>query len=611
MGYQFKSEDAYALAASIGTEYKTEGNELKFKYCPYCHGGDHKDKYTFAINLDKGVYGCLRGKCDEHGHFVEMCRDFNFKLEDDAPKIYHKFKQVEHIESTDSAIEYMQSRGISEEITRKYEISCRNRFQPWVISFPFREPDTNELVFVKSRNTRYVKGGQGSKEYTVKDTKPILFGMNHCQGFDSLIITEGQIDALSIAQAGYTNVVSVPMGCNNFAWTHAEICGDWVRKFKELIVFGDFENGAMTLIDKIRATFAPMKVKAVRKEDYLGEKDANDILRKYGEQAIVKAVTNAEVQKVSYVKELSTVRSVDLSKLDKIHTLFPTLDRALLGGMCVGQLVLLTGQRGDGKSTFMSQLIANALEQGESIFAYSGELADFHFKRWLDNQLAGMRNLEIEDDVFSGKVARMKDDIQQYINDWYKGRAYIYDNEFIPSSKEEKKTLVETVEKVIKNYNCRLICIDNLMTAMEDCNDQRNLYLMQSNFVGELKKIAMKYQVVIILVAHPRKSGMGQQSEFTNDDVSGSSDITNKVDIVINYSRDKNGDADSLLRVTKNRLGGYLLSTEKDAIRMRYNEFSKRITEQNDRNERAYGWELFNGAWQSEQIGIPWEIEND
>ena len=39
------------------------------------------------------------------------------------------------------------------------------------------------------------------------------------------------------------------------------------------------------------------------------------------------------------------------------------IDR-LLGGLYLGQLILLTGRRGEGKSTFMSQLIVESIEQG-------------------------------------------------------------------------------------------------------------------------------------------------------------------------------------------------------------------------------------------------------
>lgn len=72
------------------------------------------------------------------------------------------------------------------------------------------------------------------------------------------------------------------------------------------------------------------------------------------------------------------------------------------------------------------------------------------------------------------------------------------------------------------------------MTAMDEVNDNNNLYLAQSNFVGKLKKIAVRYDVVIVLVAHPRKS----KDAFVTDDVSGSADITNKVDYDSDDSRE-------------------------------------------------------------------------
>ncbi len=85
-----------------------------------------------------------------------------------------------------------------------------------------------------------------------------------------------------------------------------------------------------------------------------------------------------------------------------------------------------------------------------------------------------------------------------------------------------------------------------------------NLYQAQSAFVHRLKRIAVKYDVAVILVAHPRKT----KENFTNDDVSGSGDITNRVDTVLAYSRngDKHldEDCDSHLVVTKNRLLGKL-----------------------------------------------------
>lgn len=597
MPYTFKREDAYGFADYIGTPYHEKGNELAFEYCPLCHGGTHGDKNTFSINLDTGAFCCLRSSCDYHGHFVELARDFDYRLETDIPKIYRQLPQPsEPIKPNGTAIRYMQSRGISPEVTTRYEITSQKANKD-ILVFPFYD-DMGKLVFVKYRNTKFVKGKtKGAKEWSQTDTMPILFGMKQATAYDQpLVIAEGQIDSLSIAEAGVPNAVSVPTGANGFTWLTP--CYEWVCKFKTVIVFGDYENGKITLLDVLKSRL-PMTVKAVRKVDYLGEKDANDILRKYGTDALQKAVMNAEVPRLDNVKDLSTVESVDIANLDKIPTGILEVDQTI-GGLCMGQVVLLTGKRGEGKSTFGSQLIANALEAKESVFAYSGELADFHFKRWLDFQLAGAEHVTSAVNDYGSTVFRLDEDAVQKISEWYRGRAYIYDNDYLPDGQTEYESLPETIEKVIKQYGTRLVFIDNLMTAMDRIDDQANLYLAQSNFVGRLKKIAMKYQVVVILVAHPRKSN----TAFNNDDVSGSSDITNKVDVVMSYGRAEPGaEWDSVLQITKNRLWGRLrigdpdVVAKKGGIVLNYSEATKRIVGRYDKVKR-YSWETVQNAEQ-------------
>src|SRR5699024_138882 len=133
-------------------------------------------------------------------------------------------------------------------------------------------------------------------------------------------------------------------------------------------------------------------------------------------------------------------------------------------------------------------------------------------------QLAGTEYIKSIQNVYGDFEYTISDDVTRKISDWYKGRAFIYDNNWIPDDGGEFESLPETIEKVIKQYGVRLVCIDNLMTAMETVQENDQLYLAQSNFVGKLKKIAVKYDVVVILVAHPRKTKL----EFDNDDVAGS-----------------------------------------------------------------------------------------
>ena len=584
MGYQMKREDVFSFADSRNAETRQKGNELEFKYCPYCEGGAHHDKYTFSINLENGAFKCLRASCNQQGHFVELCRDFDFPLDFEVPRIYRKLPQKQ-LEAKPESIRYMESRGISEEITRKYQITTWEKNSK-IIVFPFYDED-GTMVFAKYRNTVFKKGDSGSKEWAEHDTMPILFGMNHCKGFDRLIITEGQIDSLSVAEAGFDNAVSVPTGATGFTWlTHNWI---WITKFKEVIVFGDCEHGKITLLDTLSARLPKeITVKAVRVKDYLGEKDANDILRKYGKKAIKACIDNAEIPNLDNVKELADVQSVDINRLDKIETGIDLLDRTIRG-MAMGQLVILTGKRGDGKSTLMSQLVCAALEQKRNVFVYSGELADFHFKRWLDYQLAGSANIIEQNNKWGDKDYALSKDVIENINRWYRHRAFIYDNNFIADG-SEMETLPQTIEKAILKYNVQFICIDNLMTAMERVTEQNNLYLAQSNFVGRLKAIAMKYSVVILLVAHPKK---GTANEFQDDNelIAGSSDITNKADIILRYERvEGEEDSNGLIKVTKNRIMGILRTTKETAVRTWYSPMTKRIVDVRDKKEYMYSW---------------------
>nr|DAS10958.1 MAG TPA: DNA directed DNA polymerase [Caudoviricetes sp.] len=590
MSYEYRQSDVFDFAHAIGADVRQKGNELFFRQCPRCRGGKSRDRDTFSVNLETGAFKCFRAGCDYHGHFVELARDFGYKLDMGEQKTYRRLPQRE-IEIRPSAVKYLEKRGISRGVTERYKITAQ-RGNPNILVFPFYD-ENNILQFVKYRNSKY--SGYGNKEWCEKDTKPILFGMAQCTDFGTLLITEGQIDSLSAAECGISNAVSVPTGALGFTWL--KNCWEWITKFQDVIVFGDWEKGKMTLLDTLTARL-PQKVRGVRPEDYLGEKDANDILRKFGKQAVITAVNNAEAPKISNVKRLADVKAVNLNGLPKLKTNIREIDR-VIGGLVMGQVILLTGKRGEGKSTFMSQLVCEALEQDAGVFIYSGELPDFHFKAWLNYQLAGAENIRECCNEYGDAEYFIPDETARKISDWYSDKAYIYDNAYLPRDGEELASLPETVENVIKQYGVKLVCIDNLMTAMDAVTQNDNLYLAQSNFVGALKKIAMRYDVAILLVAHPRKTRDG----FSNDDVSGSSDITNKADVVLSYERIEHDDYESKLLITKNRLTGRLALKDK-AVMLNYAPSTKRIYG-DSAVPRHYGWERLSGAAYADANELP------
>ena len=571
--YDFKSKDVFDFASFIGAETRQKGNELFFKYCPQCHGGGD-DKDTFSVNLQTGAFKCFRASCDYHGHFVELARDFGYKLDDEQERKYRRLPQPK-IESKPKAIEYLESRGISAEVAKRYKITTQTHNEN-VLVFPFYD-DQNVLQFVKYRKTNFDKRFDKNKEWCEAETMPILFGMAQCEDFTRLVITEGQLDSLSLATCGIKNAVSVPTGALGFTWLAN--CWDWINKFQEVVVFGDYEKGKITLIETLEKRLQ-MKVKCVRPQDYLCEKDANDILRKYGKEAIIRAVEGAELRDVKYVKRLATVEAVNLRDLPKIRTGIRPLDR-VCGGLLRGHVVLLSGKRGEGKSTFMSQLVAEAIEQDNAVFVYSGELPNYHFKNWLDLQIAGANHICTVTNDYGDKEYYLTDGCVKKINAWYYDKAFIFDNSSV--SDDEYEGLIKVMVDAICRYDIKLVCIDNLMTAM-DGDPNTDIYRQQSAFVKKLEKLTQQYDVAIILVAHPKKSN----AAFDNDTVSGSSDITNAVSFVFNYQRADDGDeCDSYLMVTKNRMNGKLMTGD-NAIPLYYSEKSKRISA-NPNEVKEYG----------------------
>ena len=603
--YQFKKDDAFRFARERGHAYKIVGNEMRFKKCPYCKY-ETNDKDTFSINLETGMFKCMRSTCSAHGNMITLHKDFNFSLGNYADEYFDRARQFRTFprkpkpEPKPKAIEYMESRGISKAICEKYSITV-SKDDESVLVIPFYD-EKDELTFIKYRHTDYDPEKHTGKEWCIKDTKPILFGMAQCNPENkTLIMTEGQIDSLSVAEAGIENAVSVPTGKNGFSWV--PYCWDWLQHFDTLIVFGDREGDTITLLEEMSNRFNGL-VKHVRLEDYKDCKDANDILRKYGAEQIRACIGNAEPVAVPEIKDILEVKKVNLTDLENFNTGIYKLNK-ILGGFYMGQVILLTGERGKGKSTLASQFGTMAVKAGYNTFFYSGELMDWYFRNWLDLQVAGDSHINKSRNPYGDFDYSVDGSIYPQIEKWYGGRVKIYDNNII--QEDEHADLLETIEKAITRYSCRAIFIDNLMTAMSD-DITSDLNRQQTAFVRKLTHIAKRFNVVIFLVAHPKKNQTGKYN-FSNDDVAGSSNITNLVDVVLRYDVPEHIEgeaADSrpqrVLQVFKNRLTGKLCT---DGIGLYYQESSKRISEDQHTFDWSLGWENETEFTSVDMLEIP------
>ena len=583
--YEFTPDDAYRFASFVNAQTKEQGGELHFLKCPYCGDGT-KDRLTFAINLRTGAFNCLRNSCGVKGNMIKLSQDFGFSLGNEvdeyiAPK--KKFKVYEKpkpITPKEPAVKYLNSRGISEEVAKRYEITTKAENDN-ILVFPFYD-EKGDMCFIKYRKTDFQKGKDKNKEWCEAGMKPILFGIKQCNLENkTLIITEGQMDSLSVIEAGFDNAVSVPTGAKGFTWV--PYCWDFVNKFDTLIVFGDYEKGKMSLLEELRMRFR-MKILKVRFEDYKDCKDANDILRKYGKEQVQACINNAELVPINKIKSIADVEDINPFDIKKLPTGFKSLDILLYGGLPFGGVTLITGKPGEGKSTVASQILLSAVNSGHRVFAYSGELPNHLFKSWITYQAAGSTHVITYQTKWGETAYNVSAQNKKLISEWMRDSVYIYDSTAIDG--EEKTDILKLVEEMITRYGVDVVLIDNLMTAIDLYEAEgSDKYERQSQFMKEVTRLALRYGTLIILVAHMRKNNFSANG---NDEVAGSSDISNLASITLMYEKDRELDeSQRRLKCWKNRLFG---KTNTLGWVMDYDEKSKRIYNNETERTQEYGW---------------------
>jgi len=573
--------DVWNFAKQYLYPYKVKGSEIIPKLCPICQGGEKHDKETFALNADKRTYNCKRGSCGAQGHFKQLCEKFGEEADRDEyyiPKVKQYKKPATEIKlPTTQVEEYLKLRKISKETQQAYKIGCDTDGN---IIFPFYE--NSELVFVKFRPARKVEKGE-RKAWRESDTKPILFGMDLCEIEYPLVITEGEIDAMSLYESGIHNVVSVPSGADDLTWL--DTCWNWLKQFSTIVIFGDNDAPGIHMAREITKRLNSENIiKVVELPE--GIKDANELLYRKGKEAVKTAYNNAKEVQIAGIIRLADVKPIDVKSIPRTLSNVRQLDIAM-GGFLDGELTVWTGRRGEGKSTLLGQMMLEAVEQGKKVCAYSGELRADWFKYWIELQAAGPKycktyvdDLNEKEKIYVDEAAAIK------IRQWYSDLFYMYDNE-IATIKGEEITILKIFEYAAKRYGCKVFLVDNLMTANSQTTKDEDYFRAQSNFVGELVNFARIYNTHVHLVAHPRKSGR----DLDCDDVSGIGDITNRAHNVISWSRlddlekAKHG-ADGILKILKNRSYG-----ANATIGFRYDPISRRLFHKDSRADKAYGWE--------------------
>ncbi len=505
--------------------------------------------------------------------FEEVGIKYSFGTKNIKTKREYKYPKEETNTDRSKVEQYLALRCISKETLDHCDIRQDSHG-----NIVFNYYDTNDvLTMVKYRPARKLNKGE-VKCWCQKgaDTTPLLFNINRTDPTQPLLICEGELDCLAAIEAGFKNTVSVPFGAGNESWVEEN--WDFLEQFNKIIVWTDADEAGRKMKKNIIPRLgqwrcyeveAPTEIEKDGKIVYI--KDINEVLYYYGKDKVIECINNAKETPITDVVDLYDIQEFDLETAEGVFSGFEEIDKWIYK-FFFGCINIITGINGSGKSVLINQMcICEPLNQGYDVFVFSGEMTKPQLKKWIELQLAGRRHIQVE----NRHIRKIKPEIRKQIRDWYRGRIYVYDNDkdFTATS------ILNKMEELARKKGVKIFVLDNLMMIDLECNNE-NIWQKQKEFVVKLVNFAHKFNVLVHLVAHPRK--VETIRRLTKLDVGGSGDITNLAHYVMSIHRVTPKEKEGV----KNKKGEYVVQpVEYDCI---IDLFKNRITGTQDKELGVY-----------------------
>ena len=161
-----------------------------------------------------------------------------YKRKGTSEKEYTRPVVLEKQECNSKVLKWFETRGISKETIQKFNVSEGIEFMPQTN----KKENTIKFNYMMGNQIINIKYRDGRKNFKLyKGAEKIFYNINSIIGYNSCYIVEGEIDALSIHEAGIPNVVSVPNGAtlNSNNLEYLDNCIDYFEDKEKIIIAVD------------------------------------------------------------------------------------------------------------------------------------------------------------------------------------------------------------------------------------------------------------------------------------------------------------------------------------------------------------------------------------
>ena len=588
----------------------TDFDEKNMKCCCPFHQEDHA---SFIYNKKAFNFRCF-GSCGRSydildvfmykgATYAEACKklfelaEMPYSFGELGVKTKRHYRYPHEVPCTDKSkvYAYFEQRKISRETLDALDVR-----QDSEGNAVFNYYDTNDvLTMVKYKPSHKVQHGQAKCWCQQNsDTAPLLFNMNRINVNSPLLICEGEPDCLSAVEAGFKNAVSVPLGSSNLHWIDENL--EWLDQFESIIICADNDDAGVKMQKECVPRLGSWRTKVVDIPAIpIGNtgrvtKDLNEILYVCGKDKVLELILDAKDSPVPSVADLSDVEPTEYEDVDGVTTGLKTIDDELMR-LFFGTLTIVSGQPGSGKSSLLTQLACNSLDNDIGTWLFSGELPNGVEKSWFNYIFAGPRNITDAISRRGNPYKKISTTTLAEINKTYKGRWHIYRDDYDNTLDKLIASMTDTVRK----YGARCLILDNFMCIDTETSEEE--LRSQTDTIKKLIEFAKKYQVAVILVCHPRKMDAGTNVGIY--DIAGTSNIVNLAHRTIGLRRVTDAERENAAKYSEKRrqLLKYdvIVTIVKDRmfgrqnidVGLYYDPASRRFFSDMDEYDRRFSWD--------------------